>query len=81
MLDGLDGELPHIREHISVAVATKAPIERFQAHAYTRGWRHARLVSSAPSTYNRDYHAETSDAAQRPMATVFTRRDGTTRHF
>jgi predicted dithiol-disulfide oxidoreductase (DUF899 family) len=81
MLDGLDGELPHLTQRISVAVATKAPLERFLAHAHTRGWRHARLLSSAKTTYNRDYLAEASDTEQRPMATVFVRRDGAIRHF
>ena len=81
MLDAIDGEVPHITQHISFAVATKAPLERFLAHAHTRGWRHARLLSSATTTYNRDYHAETSDAAQRPMATVFVRRGGAIHHF
>src|SRR6266545_6687324 len=81
MLDGIDGELPHITQRINFAVATKAPIERFRAHAHTRGWRHARLLSSANTTYNRDYRAEASDADQRPMATVFVRRYGTIHHF
>lgn len=81
MVDGLDGQVPHLSQQISVAVSAKAPIERFLAHAHSRGWRHARLLSSARSTYNRDYNAETSDAEQRPMATVFVRRDGTIRHF
>src|SRR6266545_2539933 len=80
-LDGIDGELPHITQRINFAVATKAPIERFRAHAHTRGWRHARLLSSANTTYNRDYRAEASDADQRPMATVFVRRYGTIHHF
>jgi predicted dithiol-disulfide oxidoreductase (DUF899 family) len=81
MMDGIDGELPHIAQRISFAAAAKAPIERFGAHAHTRGWRNLRLLSSAGTTYNRDYRAEASDAEQRPMATVFTRQDGTIRHF
>lgn len=81
MVDALDGEIPHLRQHISVAVATKAPVERFLSHASSRGWRHARLLSSAQSSYNRDYQAETSEAAQRPMATVFVRRAGIIHHF
>lgn len=81
MLDGLDGELPHITQQISCAAATKAPIELFRAHAHTRGWRNARLLSSANTSYHRDYLAEASDADQRPMATVFTRQDGAIRHF
>jgi predicted dithiol-disulfide oxidoreductase (DUF899 family) len=81
MLDGLDGGLPHVSQRVNVAIATKAPIERFKAHAHARGWRHARLLSSAGTTYNRDYGAETSDADQRPMATVFVRRDDAIHHF
>jgi predicted dithiol-disulfide oxidoreductase (DUF899 family) len=81
ILDGLDGALPHVSQRINVAIASKAPIERFKAHAHARGWRHARLLSSAGTTYNRDYLAETSDADQRPMATVFVRRGDAVRHF
>ena len=81
MLDGLDGGLPHVGQRVNVAIATKAPIERFEAHAHARGWRHARLLSSAGTTYNGDYGAETSDADQRPMATVFVRRDDGIHHF
>lgn len=81
MLDGLDGALPHITQRINFAVATKAPIERLVDHAGPRGWRHARLISSAGTTYNRDYHAEDSDYEQRPMATVFVRHGDEIRHF
>ena len=81
MMDGFEGGLSHLTQRINFAVATKAPIERFQSHAHERGWRHARLLSTANSTYNRDYMAEASDADQRPMATVFTRRDDQVHHF
>ena len=70
-----------LEQSISFAVAAKAPVEQFRAHADARGWRHARLLSSAKTTYNRDYHAEASDGSQLPMATVFTRRGGAIRHF
>jgi predicted dithiol-disulfide oxidoreductase (DUF899 family) len=81
MLDGLDGAIPHLAQQISIVVAAKAPIERFLAHAHSRGWRNARLVSSAGTTYNADYRAEGSDAEQRPMATVFVRRGATVHHY
>jgi predicted dithiol-disulfide oxidoreductase (DUF899 family) len=81
IIDAMDGELPHITQRIAFAVATKAPIERFREHAATRGWRHARLLSSAPSSYNRDYGAEDADGGQWPLATVFVRRDGAIHHF
>lgn len=81
IIDAADGEVPHITQQINFAVVTKAPIERFRAHAQARGWRNARLLSSANTTYNTDYHAEAADGSQQPMATVFVRRDGRIRHF
>ncbi len=81
IIDAVDGEVPHIVQRINFAVVTKAPIERFRAHAQARGWRHARLLSSADNTYNRDYRAEEPDGSQSAMATVFTRRDGRIHHF
>ena len=81
IIDGIDGAVPHITQKISFAVVGRVPIERLLAHAKTRGWRHARLLSSAGNAYNADYHAESPDGAQDPMATVFTRRDGKIHHF
>ena len=81
IIDSMDGAARHLTQTINVAVEAKVPIERFLAHAETRGWRHARLLSSARSTYNRDYNAETEDGAQLPIASVFVRRDGTINHF
>jgi predicted dithiol-disulfide oxidoreductase (DUF899 family) len=80
IIDGIDGAVPHITQRINFAVVAKAPIERFAAHARARGWRNARLLSSANSTYNLDYRAETVDGEQFAMATTFQRRHGTIRH-
>jgi predicted dithiol-disulfide oxidoreductase (DUF899 family) len=81
IIDGIDGELPHITQRLSFAVASKGPIERFREHGHARGWRHARLLSSANSTYNVDYQAEDSDGNQWPLATVFVRRNGKIHHL
>ena len=80
IIDAIDGEVPHIAQRINFAVAAKAPIDQFQAHARRCGWRHAQLLSSAGTTYNRDYCAETPDGDQLPLATVFTRSDGKIHH-
>jgi predicted dithiol-disulfide oxidoreductase (DUF899 family) len=61
-------------KRINFAVVAKAPIGRFQRHARSRGWRHARLLSSAHNSFNRDYLAEGPDGSQFPLAHVFTRR-------
>jgi predicted dithiol-disulfide oxidoreductase (DUF899 family) len=71
-LDALDGAAEHASQRVNLAVAGKAPIERILTFAAERGWRHLRLLSSAGTTYNRDYLAETSDGEQQPMLNVST---------
>jgi predicted dithiol-disulfide oxidoreductase (DUF899 family) len=80
IIDAVDGEVPHITQRVNFAVVTKVPIERFRAHAHTRGWSHARLLSAAGNSYQRDYQAEDADGWQLPLATVFVRRDGRIHH-
>ena len=79
-IDGLDGAAPHISTQINFAISTKAPIERFAAHAHARGWRNVRLLSSANNTFNRDYHTETEAGDQLPIATTFARDSGGVHH-
>jgi predicted dithiol-disulfide oxidoreductase (DUF899 family) len=80
-LDQLDGAAEHAGQHINLAVIAKAPLARVLAFAHERGWRRLRLLSSAGTTYNADYFAETPDGAQRPMLTVFHRDRDMIRHF
>ncbi len=81
LLDQIDGAAGHVSQRINLAVAGKAPIERILAFASERGWRRLRLLSSAGTTYNRDYLAETADGSQQPMLNVFHRDGETIRHF
>ena len=81
MLDGLNGQAPHVGPRASLVVIAKSPPERIRAFASARGWDRLRLFSSAGTTYNRDYRGETADGAQRPALNIFTRRDGSVRHF
>ena len=81
IIDAMDGQVPHLEQRISFAVACKAPLEEFRAHGRSRGWQHTRLLSAIPSAYNADYKAEDADGNQWPLATVFVRRDGRIHHF
>jgi predicted dithiol-disulfide oxidoreductase (DUF899 family) len=81
LLDQLDGAAEHASQHLNLAVVAKAPLPRLLAFAEERGWRRLRLLSSGANSYNRDYHAETADGAQRPMLTVFHRDGEVIRHF
>jgi len=79
-LDQLDGAAEHACQRVNLAVAAKAPIERVLTFAAERGWRRLRLLSTAGTTYNRDYLAETAEGEQQPMLNVFHRDGNTIRH-
>jgi predicted dithiol-disulfide oxidoreductase (DUF899 family) len=81
LVDQLDGAAEHAAQRINLAVVAKAPAERVLTFGRERGWRRLRLLSSAGSSYNRDYLAETADGTQRPMLNVFHREWTTIRHF
>ena len=80
ILDALDGQAPHVTQHVNLAVIAKSPITRILQFAHLRGWRNLRLLSSADCNYNRDYHAERPDGSQDSALSVFIRRDGATHH-
>jgi len=81
ILDGLNGSAPHIRQRMNFVVAAKSPLARIRELARGRGWNNLRLLSSAGSTYNRDYHGENAEGDQLPSLNVFIRRDGKIHHF
>jgi predicted dithiol-disulfide oxidoreductase (DUF899 family) len=81
MLDGLNGNAPHIAQRTNLVVIARSPLARIREHARGRGWTNLRLLSSAGNNYNRDYHAETADGSQWPLLNVFVRRRGVVRHF
>ena len=81
LLDQLDGAAEHAAQRVNLAVAAKAPIERVLTFARERGWRRLRLLSSAGTSYNRDYLAEAANGNQQPMLNVFQRDGETIRHF
>jgi predicted dithiol-disulfide oxidoreductase (DUF899 family) len=81
LLDQLEGAAEHASQLLNLTVIAKAPLPRVLAFGRERGWRRLRLLSSAANTFNVDYFAETSEAVQRPMLTVFHRDGDVIRHF
>jgi predicted dithiol-disulfide oxidoreductase (DUF899 family) len=82
LIDQFEGAAEHVRPQLNLVVAAKTPIARVVTFAKERGWRRLRFVSSAKNSYNRDYHGESAEGAQRPMLNVFSRdAAGTIRHF
>lgn len=81
LIDQLEGAARHITPRANIAVVAKSPLQHILAFAAERGWQELRLLSSADSSYNRDYLAETADGSQMPMLNVFHRDGATIRHF
>ena len=79
LLDGLDGAAPDLMQRAGFAVVAKSPIDRLRSYARDRGRTNLRLVSSAGTSYNRDYHGE-NESEQLSRMNVFIRRDGVIRH-
>jgi len=80
-LDGLDGNLPHIRRQVSFALAARSPLARIRELARGRGWRHHRLLSAEKNSFARDYFGESVEEKQNPMLNVFVKRGGKVHHF
>jgi predicted dithiol-disulfide oxidoreductase (DUF899 family) len=79
LLSAWDGEAQDIGQRIALAVVARSPIERLAGFGKERGWRNLKLYADVDGDYTRDYvSAEDADV---PAYNVFTRRDGTIRHF
>jgi predicted dithiol-disulfide oxidoreductase (DUF899 family) len=79
LMSAWDGEALDVDQRISLVMVARSPIERLVALKKERGWRNLRLYSDPSGDYTRAYvSAEDADS---PGFSVFTRRDGTIRHF
>jgi predicted dithiol-disulfide oxidoreductase (DUF899 family) len=79
LLSAWDGEARDVEQRIALAVVARSPIARLAAFKKERGWKSLKLYSDAGGDYTRDYVGAAD--ADMPALNVFTRRDGTIRHF
>jgi predicted dithiol-disulfide oxidoreductase (DUF899 family) len=81
LLGAWEGNAADIGQRISLAIVARSPIERLIAWKKERGWRNLRLYSDLDGAYSRDYFGLLPSGAEVPAFNVFTRRDGSIRHF
>lgn len=81
LLSAWDGEARDIEQNVALAVIAQSPIEKLLAFKKERGWRNLKIYSDSSSEYSKDYYANTPEWADNAAFNVFTRRDGTIRHF
>ena len=72
-------KIADVRQRIAIAFVARSPIERLIDAKAARGWSDIPVYSDGDGAFTRAYvSAEDADI---PGLTVFTRRDGTVRHF
>lgn len=81
MLDGWDANAVDIEQAVSLVAIARSPYARLKAWKAERGWKHLRLYSDLNEAYSRDYFGMAADGSDDGPTNVFTRRDGTIRHF
>lgn len=79
MLTSWDGTARNLRERVALAVTARSPIGRLLDFKRERGWQNLQIYSDIKGDYTRAYVS--ADDGDVPGLSVFTRRDGTVRHF
>lgn len=78
-LNAWNGTVINLRERVSILVTARSPIERLLEYKKQRNMANLPFVSDTSGEYTRIYvNPEDADV---PGFSVFTRRDGTIRHF
>jgi predicted dithiol-disulfide oxidoreductase (DUF899 family) len=74
-----NGTAINLRERVAIAVTARSPIERLKEYKKQRGFANLPFFSDTSGDYTRTYvNAEDADV---PGFTVFSRQNGTIRHF
>lgn len=81
LLGAWNGEANDVGQRVALAVVARSPLAKLLAFKKERGWRDLKLYSDLNQAFSRDYHAIGEDGSDMPGFNVFTRRDGTIRHF
>ncbi|NRP70645.1 hypothetical protein ILFOPFJJ_01526 [Ensifer psoraleae] len=79
LMGAWEGKVPDIEQRVALALVARSPIERLAEAKKARGWTQLKVYSDGDGAFTRDYVS--ADDADVPGYTVFTRRDGTIRHF
>ena len=81
LLGPLEGNAADLDQKISLVVVARSPLERLLDFKKERGWRNLRLYTDLNGNYSRDYFGLLPNGDEIPAYNVFSRRDGTIRHF
>ena len=74
-----DGNAKDIEQRVAFVMTARSPIKRILQWRAQRGWRNLQMYSDSSGEYTRDYVSAEDD--DMPAYNVFTRRNGSIRHF
>jgi predicted dithiol-disulfide oxidoreductase (DUF899 family) len=79
LLTSWDGTARNLHDRVALAITARSPLDRILDFKKERHWENLKVYSDAKGDYTRAYvDPEDGDV---PALNVFTRRDGTIRHF
>lgn len=81
LLGALDANAADLGQKLSLVVVARSPVARLEAFKRERGWRNLRIYRDLNDAYSKAYFGLLPDGSEIPAINVFTRRDGTIRHF
>lgn len=79
LLSSWDGEAKDVEQRAALAIVARSPIDRLLAFKKERRWTGLNLYTDLTGDFSRDYVSAKGD--DDAAINVFTRRDGTVRHF
>jgi len=72
-------KMADIEQRVAFVMVARSPIARILEAKASRGWKNLKMFSDSSGDYTRDYVS--AEDADMPGYSVFTRKDGTIRHF
>jgi predicted dithiol-disulfide oxidoreductase (DUF899 family) len=78
-MSGFESKIADVSQRVALAFVARSPIDKLLAAKAARGWRGMPVYSDPGGDFTRAY--VDADDGDTPGLTVFTRRDGTIRHF
>ena len=78
-MGSFDHKIADIRQRVAIAFTARSPIERLVEAKRARGWAELPVYSDESGDFTRAYVS--ADDEDMPAYNVFTKRDGTIRHF
>lgn len=81
IVDGFDRTAFQVSQDAAFVVVGKAPAQKINAWANTRGWSQIDLISGYDCTYQADYGCQHHDERQVAKMNVFKKIDGSIFHF